>query len=136
MPTAPSHNVGRCSRALPQKRLIVPQLLERLAQRFPQRRTRGTLKLHQQPLRVDTGGRGLSWTLDRDKARRFAQRETPSGRAAAVYEATVRPGYVLAIFESERPGEAELVVDPAWFDLEPPRELERLSGAPTGAQAG
>ena len=54
--------------------------------------------------------RGMSWTLDIEKARWFAHRCAPLGGRARVYEATVQAADVLGYF-TER-GESEIVVSP------------------------
>jgi hypothetical protein len=60
--------------------------------------------------------RGMSWTLDLERARWFARRETlmhPEW-GAAVYEATVPPRAVLALIpdDDNSRGESEVVVNP------------------------
>lgn len=54
----------------------------------------------------------MSWTEDRAKARWFARRNVLFGFGGAVYQVEVPPGHVLARLADERPGEAEVVVDP------------------------
>lgn len=72
---------------------------------------------------------GLSWTLEPERARFFAQRFTAG--TGVVYVAHVDAEAVLAYFTSRN--EAEVIVDPITL-----RNIHRLAptGAPTGAQEG
>ena len=66
-----------------------------------------------------SNGRGMSWTLDVDRARWFAQRWDLTGRSGSVYKATVKPHAILAMMLGGR-DEAEVVVNPRRL----PRNLE------------
>ncbi len=57
-----------------------------------------------------TAGRGMSWSVHRDCARLFAERVAATWQDAGVYEATISPRAVLAVFGDER--EQEVVVNP------------------------
>jgi hypothetical protein len=72
-----------------------------------------------EPLTVYRGAtwgrrRGMSWTLCRLTAERFAARSLVLG-PAYIFTATVPPTGVLAMIREERPGEDEVVVDPAYL---------------------
>lgn len=54
---------------------------------------------------------GMSWTTDLERAQWFADRDLGRG-VGAVYESTVRPGWLLAYIHDSQRGEAEFVVDP------------------------
>ncbi len=57
--------------------------------------------------------KAMSWTVDLGRARWFAERSAFFfHKCARVYAAEIARGDVLAIFFNERPGEAEVVVDP------------------------
>jgi hypothetical protein len=57
--------------------------------------------------------KGMSWTVDLDKARWFAERNAHFfHKPARVYAAEIAREDVLAIFFTERPGEAEVAVAP------------------------
>jgi hypothetical protein len=59
---------------------------------------------------LDTGGRGMSWTVHRDVAINFAQEVARNSIEAAIWRTVVPPDAVLAMFGDER--ETEVVVDP------------------------
>lgn len=54
--------------------------------------------------------KALSWTLDYDKAERFAKR---FGEAGIVYEAQIEEAHILAYFN--RKNESEIIVDPEYL---------------------
>jgi hypothetical protein len=60
---------------------------------------------------VASGGIGLSWSLHFAVAKDFSNRWGQLSGPSVVYEATVSPGAILAIFEV-RPYEPEVVVEP------------------------
>lgn len=75
-----------------------------------------------EPLQVYRGApppyaRGMAWSTDIERARRFAERWTIIGRAAFVYTAVAQPDAVLAdidaLLEDGGRGEHEIVVDPS-----------------------
>jgi hypothetical protein len=75
---------------------------------------------------LGSGGLGMSWTIDRERARWFAERDANIGVDSAVYEATVDPDGVLAMFNDRT--EHEVVVDPAYLHL-PLMIIEQAPGA-------
>ena len=63
---------------------------------------------------IASKGRGMSWTLDRDKVRWFAERWSRTKHDAAVFEATIPPRAILGStgFSDESRGEREIIVNP------------------------
>jgi hypothetical protein len=61
---------------------------------------------------IRSGGLGMSWTRNRGSAGEFARRWGQFHGPSVVYQATVPPDAILALFEM-RAFESEVVVDPA-----------------------